>query len=139
MVEHNFRPFAMNTRLTSLPLAGAILMVVLGATSAAAAGDTPARWNDKPLDLSVPKEAEAWVGVRTKAREAEPQRAQREMLARPDQPLARKPYGAGYEARTSGTTPGTPRASETGAMPPGTARGYGPPASPGRPAGRGPR
>ncbi len=139
MVEHNFGPFAMNTRLTGLPLAGAILMVALGATSAATAGDTPARSNDKPLDLSVPKEAEAWVGVHTKAREAEPQRAQREVLARPDQPLARKPYGAGYEARAAGAAPGTPRASETGAMPPGTARAYGPSAMPGRPAGRGSR
>lgn len=128
----------MKTRLTGLPLGWAVLMVALGANSSAAAGDTSARPHEQPLKLSVPQEAQAWVDIRTKAREAEPQRVPKDMLAQPDTPFAHKPYGAGYEARTSGAATGTPRVSETSAAL-GTARASGPPAAPTRAAGRGSR
>lgn len=128
----------MPTRLTGWPLGWAVLMVALGANSSAAAGDTSARPHEQPLNLSVPHEAQAWVGIRTKARDAEAQRVQRDLLAPPEARVARKPYGAGYEARTTGAATGTPSVSETSAAP-GTARASGPPPAPTRAAGRGSR
>lgn len=100
--------------------AGTLLLVIGG--GAALAAERGGRPGEKPLDLTVRRDAAAWTGVRDKAPIGEQKQAalplrerERDRVGRP---LHGQPYGAGYEARVM--------RADTGAAPAASAMRAGP-------------